>query len=222
MNGLIVVNPDFLVSGTSIVSTLFCMRKAVLNERFKGQEGSSRSMLIGTLVHELLQESLKRNLRSPVQVAHQLESCLESDKILKELLLLNMTKDEIYKEVEPFLPHIMFFIEKYVLGNVHVEVPTVAYQYNSQQKTYGNKTQIWPGKVEAIMDIEENIWSPRLGIKGKVDLTIQVKLKQKDAKGRICKTMPLELKTGRPSGSAVGIYLFSVYVSWIRLHKPIL
>merc|ERR1719328_166424 len=70
------------------------------------------------------------------------------------------------------------------------------------KKTYGNKTQIWPGKVEAIMDIEENIWSPRLGIKGKVDLTIQVKLKQKDAKGRICKTMPLELKTGRPSGSA--------------------
>ena len=209
MNGLVVVNPDFLVSGTSIVSTLFCMRKAVLNERFKGQEGSSRSMLIGTLVHELLQESLKRNHRSPVQVARQLNQCLESDKILKELLLLKMTKDEIFKEVEPFLPHIMFFIEKYVLGNAHVEVPTVAYQYNSQQKNYGgNKTQIWPGKVEAIMDIEENIWSPRLGIKGKVDLTIQVKLKQKDAKGRMCKTMPLELKTGRPSGSAVRRVLF--------------
>ena len=55
MNGLLVVNPDMLVSGTSIVSTLFCMRKAVLNERFKGQDGPSRSMLIGTLVHELLQ-----------------------------------------------------------------------------------------------------------------------------------------------------------------------
>ena len=35
MNGLVVVNPDLLISGTSIVSTLFCMRKAVLNERFK-------------------------------------------------------------------------------------------------------------------------------------------------------------------------------------------
>ena len=35
MNGLLVVNPDVLISGTSIVSTLFCMRKAVLNERFK-------------------------------------------------------------------------------------------------------------------------------------------------------------------------------------------
>ena len=35
LNGLLIVNPDLLISGTSIVSTLFCMRKAVLNERFK-------------------------------------------------------------------------------------------------------------------------------------------------------------------------------------------
>ena len=202
MNGLIVINPDLLVSGTSIVSTLFCMRKAVLSERFKGHEGTSRSMLTGTLVHELLQESLKQNHRSFDQISRQLENCLESNKILKDLLLLKMSKEEIQKEVEPFLPHILFFIEKYVVGNVKIEPPIAAYGTSSQQKTYGGKTQIWPGRVEAIMDIEENIWSPRLGIKGKVDLTIQVKLQQKDKKGRTCKTMPLELKTGRPSGSA--------------------
>lgn len=34
--GLIVVRPDFLISGTTIVGGLFCMRKAVLQERFKG------------------------------------------------------------------------------------------------------------------------------------------------------------------------------------------
>jgi DNA replication factor Dna2 len=34
-----VLHPDHLLSGTSIVSSLFCMRKAVLNERFKGLEG---------------------------------------------------------------------------------------------------------------------------------------------------------------------------------------
>ena len=40
LNGLLVVNPDHLVSGTSIVSSLFCMRKAVLNEGFRGIEGN--------------------------------------------------------------------------------------------------------------------------------------------------------------------------------------
>lgn len=39
LRGLLVVRPDTLVSGTSIVSTLFCMRKAILNEKFKGLEG---------------------------------------------------------------------------------------------------------------------------------------------------------------------------------------
>ena len=137
-------------------------------------------------------------------MSYQLEECLKEDRIVKDLINLKLTKDEIKKEVEPFLPHIMFFIDKYVVGDLNVAVPAPAFGSMGQQRSYGNggQTQIWPGRVESIMDIEENIWSPRLGIKGKVDLTIQVKLKDKDKKGRTCKTMPLELKTGRPSGSA--------------------
>lgn len=96
LNGLIVVNPDLLVSGTAIVSTLFCMRKAVLSERFKGLEGSSRTMLVGTLVHELLQESLKKNLRSHDQVAAQLEECLKQASILKDLLNLDISELKCY------------------------------------------------------------------------------------------------------------------------------
>jgi hypothetical protein len=37
--GMLVVNPDHLVSGTSVVSALFCLRKAVLAEKFKGGGG---------------------------------------------------------------------------------------------------------------------------------------------------------------------------------------
>lgn len=37
-DGLMVVRPDFLVSGTTVVGGLFCMRKAVLQDRFKGIE----------------------------------------------------------------------------------------------------------------------------------------------------------------------------------------
>jgi hypothetical protein len=36
---MLVVNPDHLVSGTSVVSALFCLRKAVLAEKFKGGGG---------------------------------------------------------------------------------------------------------------------------------------------------------------------------------------
>lgn len=40
-----VVHPDHLLSGTSIVSSLFCTRKAVLAERFKGLEGDWKFVL---------------------------------------------------------------------------------------------------------------------------------------------------------------------------------
>lgn len=55
-NGLIVVRPDLLISGTSVVNSLFCSRKAVLSERFKGIEPTNQAMLIGTVVHGLLQK----------------------------------------------------------------------------------------------------------------------------------------------------------------------
>ena len=157
----------------------------------QGQEGSSRSMLIGTLVHELLQESLKNGLRNQEQIANQLETCLKQSDVLKNLLSLTMSQEEIRKEIEPFLPHVNFFVETYVLGKANKEPPAPAYASGS--KGHAGRPQIWPGTVEAIRDIEENIWSPRLGIKGKVDLTVQVKMKNKDNKGRTCKTLPLEV-----------------------------
>ena len=43
--GLVVVNPDHLVSGTAVVSALFCLRKAVLAEKFKG--GGGRGSKVG-------------------------------------------------------------------------------------------------------------------------------------------------------------------------------
>lgn len=57
-NGLIVVRPDLLVSGTSVVSSLFCQRKAVLSERFRGIDATNQIMLNGTLVHRMLQKVL--------------------------------------------------------------------------------------------------------------------------------------------------------------------
>lgn len=41
-DGLVVVRPDFLVSGTTVVGGLFCMRKAVLQDRFKGIEAGMK------------------------------------------------------------------------------------------------------------------------------------------------------------------------------------
>ena len=49
------------------------------------------------------------------------------------------------------------------------------------------------------LDIEESIWSPRFGLKGKIDVTVGVKI-HRGYKTKY-KIMPLELKTGKELNS---------------------
>lgn len=65
------------------------------------------------------------------------------------------------------------------------------------------QTENFVGTIESVEDIEENIWVPRLGLKGKVDASVKVHCRQRNGTSKQ-KTlyMPLELKTGRASFSA--------------------
>jgi DNA replication ATP-dependent helicase Dna2 len=50
--------------------------------------------------------------------------------------------------------------------------------------------------VSKVLDIEENVWSPSFGLKGKIDATVQVTFR--GVEGRIrSAVIPFELKTGR-------------------------
>lgn len=54
--------------------------------------------------------------------------------------------------------------------------------------------------VTDFVDIEENIWSPRFGLKGKIDVTAGVRIHRK-GRPPLNRVMPLELKTGKESNS---------------------
>lgn len=43
--GIVVTNSDYLVSGTSVVGSLFCKRKGILSERFRGLDSSNKIVL---------------------------------------------------------------------------------------------------------------------------------------------------------------------------------
>ena len=54
--------------------------------------------------------------------------------------------------------------------------------------------------VAEVLDIEENMWSPRFGLKGKIDVTARVRI-QRRGRAPVERLMPLELKTGKESNS---------------------
>uniref|UniRef100_A0A8D3BLX5 DNA replication ATP-dependent helicase/nuclease n=1 Tax=Scophthalmus maximus TaxID=52904 RepID=A0A8D3BLX5_SCOMX len=58
--------------------------------------------------------------------------------------------------------------------------------------------------VTELADIEENVWSPRFGLKGKIDVTARVRIQRprnSNHRNSEEKTLPLELKTGKESNS---------------------
>jgi DNA replication ATP-dependent helicase Dna2 len=50
--------------------------------------------------------------------------------------------------------------------------------------------------VHKVLDIEENVWSPMFGLKGKIDATVQVM--HRNTQGKMLTSLaPFELKTGK-------------------------
>lgn len=54
--GLLVLHPDLLLSGTAVATALRCPRQAMLQER--GVGGPGKAACLGTLMHELVQRAL--------------------------------------------------------------------------------------------------------------------------------------------------------------------
>ena len=49
--------------------------------------------------------------------------------------------------------------------------------------------------ISKLLDVEENIWSPKFGLKGMIDATVQITLQNEMDDKRL--TVPLEVKTGK-------------------------
>ncbi|XP_057259240.1 DNA replication ATP-dependent helicase/nuclease DNA2 [Pezoporus wallicus] len=192
-SGYLVLYPDLLLSGTTISNSIRCMRRAVLSERFRGSECGSRQTLVGTILHEIFQQSVTNNLAQE-KVEELANKIVYGQKYLKEMYHLNLRQTEIMREVEEYLPSFFKWAEDFLHNPAN--------QNKMQLKlSNGEKIEDFSCKIEIvdILDIEENIWSPRFGLKGKIDVTARVKIhRQPGVQSRV---MPLELKSGKESNS---------------------
>ncbi|KAL0616096.1 LOW QUALITY PROTEIN: DNA replication ATP-dependent helicase/nuclease DNA2 [Plecturocebus cupreus] len=193
--GYLILYPDMLISGTSIASSIRCMRRAVLSETFRSSEPATRQMLIGTVLHEVFQKAISNNF-APEKLQELAFQTIQEIRHLKEMYRLNLNQDEIKQEVEDYLPSFCKWAGDYMHKNTSTDFPQMQLSLPSDNNKDNSTCNI---EVVKSVDIEESIWSPRFGLKGKIDVTVGVKIH------RGCKTkykiMPLELKTGKESNS---------------------
>lgn len=199
-NGLLVIEPDDLITCTAVASTLFCERKTWLNNVFQGQPGTNRAMLVGTLVHEVFQHGVKNKNANLEFLTKYLDELLDDATIMLEVYSVELHLKDVRDEAISYLGSVKEWIEKFMLaGPPH---PLT----NEQDLEV---------KVIGVTDIEENVWSTKYGLKGKIDVTGLVRVYDKKNKTVKDKTLPLELKTGNPNLSmshAAQVSLYSMMI----------
>uniref|UniRef100_A0A1B0BJL6 DNA replication ATP-dependent helicase/nuclease n=1 Tax=Glossina palpalis gambiensis TaxID=67801 RepID=A0A1B0BJL6_9MUSC len=198
--GICVVNPDVLIPATTVVGSLFCRRKAVLQDRFRGIDANSKIasdplsyklfMVVGSLVHELLQIVLSLpaiiNLGQINKIA---EDLLNSSDTAFMLYSSQLKKEDVLPEILQFVPTIHNFLQQYI-------------RPRETSSSLPMQAENFQGHICDIEDIEQNLWVPQLGLKGKIDVSARVR-KAHALSGNQGKSLvlPLELKTGRASFS---------------------
>ncbi|XP_077634800.1 DNA replication ATP-dependent helicase/nuclease DNA2 isoform X1 [Crocuta crocuta] len=193
--GYLILYPDMLISGTSIASSIRCMRRAVLSETFRSSNPATRQMLIGTVLHEVFQKAISTSF-APEKLQEYATQTIQEIKHLKEMYRLNLNQDKIKQEVEEYLPSFSKWAGDFMHKYISTDFPQIQLSLPSDGSNNNSTCNI---EVINSLDIEESIWSPRFGLKGKIDVTVGVKIH------RGCKTkykiMPLELKTGKELNS---------------------
>ncbi|XP_073948369.1 uncharacterized protein [Choristoneura fumiferana] len=148
--GLIVLRPDRLISSTSVVAGVFCKRKAVLQERWRGIDSANSAMTIGILVHELVQKALTQNIKT-VDLLRK-----EAGKILKEsiqsLYDAGLSEEEACSNIQQYISPLAEFMQ--------------VYMSDKPPPNKGQKDR-WCGNIDKVLDIEENLCCPELGLRAK-------------------------------------------------------
>lgn len=147
-------------------------------------------MVVGSLVHELLQIVLSLpaiiNLEQINKIA---EDLLNSSDTAFMLYSSQLKKEDVLPEILQFVPTIHNFLKQYI-------------RPRETSSSLPMQAENFQGHICDIEDIEQNLWVPQLGLKGKVDVSARVR-KTYSLSGNQGKSLvlPLELKTGRASFS---------------------
>ncbi|KAK9824153.1 hypothetical protein WJX72_008129 [[Myrmecia] bisecta] len=208
--GLIVLHPDLLLSGTRISSSFRCARQSVLEERFGGSSGVKAAE--GTLLHELMQVALMERIVCSTELRKRAQNIVSdsTDKLLE----VGLSEAQALACLTAAIPTITAWIRTFLLPE----------QGQSRPRSDLH--------ISEVVDIEETIWAPKYGLKGMIDASLQVDVTPgcapdegeqaswlRSTASRDQKRMPvqagtailpLEFKTGKPHQShkaQVSLYL---------------
>lgn len=180
---ILILHPDTLISSTTVADSFHCIRKAVLADRVKSTNDKNEYMVYGSLLHETFQHALATNDFTTETFTAFIDTLVH--RFMDDLYLIKTDIAQAKTYLESKIPLIQAF-QKAFIG----KWPRTA----AEDIRGSDKPKI---AVQKLLDIEEHVWAPTYGLKGNIDATLQVLVR--DAGSSRTLTVPFELKTGRRS-----------------------
>ncbi|KAI6249781.1 DNA replication ATP-dependent helicase/nuclease DNA2 [Erysiphe necator] len=197
---LIILHPDHLISSTVVADSFSCVRRAVLQDRIKATSGPNPSLVYGTILHEIFQSAMVSNRWDSAWLTELIKNIA-----IKHVEDLYIVKIQVPEAVT------------YLQGKMH-EMQSWANKFISPYPKPGALVKSLNGAsssmcIDKLLDIEEHIWSPTFGLKGNIDATVQITVREDNRQRTL--TVPFELKTGKnPSTSHIAqTALYSLLLS---------
>ncbi|KAF9923605.1 Tripartite DNA replication factor [Linnemannia zychae] len=195
--GLLIVKPDYLVPTSALAESFTCIRRPIIDTRARKLDESTIPLVHGTIIHELFQLCLKNNDFSTAGMEKRIEDLIQAH--INDLCLVNETKESAREAFSQWISPCQEWARRY-LRPTPCNEGTMEGMMSRSDCNESNLVCI-----SKLLDIEENIWSPMFGLKGKIDASIQVVLKtvgQTNSTGEMptqTLVVPFELKTGKKS-----------------------
>ncbi|KAK4141106.1 uncharacterized protein C8A04DRAFT_14358 [Dichotomopilus funicola] len=186
-HNILILHPDQLVSSTVVADSFTCMRRAVLQDRVKATSEATPPLVYGTILHEVFQEALMANNWDLGFLGSVVGKILRSH--LEDLYIIKVTLEDAHAHVMSKMPELRSWAQAFVAATPKANAVV--------QGKNGERVNMC---VSKLLDVEEHVWSPMYGLKGNIDATVQVTMRDL-AKGSSSSTrtltVPFEVKTGK-------------------------
>lgn len=195
---LLIVHPDVLIPVTRVGESFPCVRRSVLSERVRGGGQGSRAALHGTLAHDLFERALTHGEFTADVMSADIEDILTANII--GLYGADETEMEAREFLVSVLPDMVRWGEMYMRQRAcscdHSSDASVSSSSSSSPCSSSSSSSCrfcCPGCmggevtcdgggmtvracVSELLCTEDNLVSPRLGLKGKLDATVRVRV----------------------------------------------
>eukprot|EP01135_Chromosphaera_perkinsii_P003490 Nk52_evm16s245 gene=Nk52_evmTU16s245 len=188
---LIIVHPDELIAPTKLTNSMSCMRRAVLGDRVYDFGDTQKYLLYGRLLHDLFEFALSTQQCETSKLEAKIEKLIVTN--LEGIFRAEETFEKAKSVMFEYIPMIQKWKELYLC-----QTPREGTEVNMDDLNGPTNHRI---SISEVVDIEENIWSPRFGMRGIVDVSAEVTIhdvsKHLTQNTFAKRVVPFELKTGK-------------------------